>query len=69
MNVIIAGAGEVGGHAAEVLSAEGHNVTMIDLSASRLSELNETLDVRTLVGHCTHFDVLHEAGAEMTDRI
>lgn len=64
MNVIIAGAGEVGGHAAEVLSSGGHNVTVIDLSAERLQNLSETLDLRTLVGHCSHFDVLHEAGVE-----
>lgn len=67
MNVIIAGAGEVGGHAAEVLSADGHNVTVIDLSAQRLRALSETLDVRTLVGHCSHLDVLHEAGVDRCD--
>ena len=60
MNVIIAGAGEVGGHAAEVLSAGGHNVTVIDRDAERLRLLNETLDLRTLVGHCAHYDVLRD---------
>ncbi len=44
MNVIIAGAGEVGGHAAEVLSGAGHNVTVIDLSLERLRHLDDTLD-------------------------
>ena len=67
MNVIIAGAGEVGGHAAEVLSAAGHSVTVIDVSAERLRSLDDTLDVRTLVGHCAHFGVLHEAGVERCD--
>lgn len=67
MNVIIAGAGEVGGHAAEVLSADGHNVTVIDLSASRLRALDDSLDVRTLVGHCSHFAVLREAGVDRCD--
>ncbi len=67
VNVIIAGAGEVGGNAAEVLSADGHNVTVIDLSADRLRALSETLDVRTLVGHCSHFGVLREAGASRCD--
>lgn len=69
MNVIIAGAGEVGGHAAEVLSAGGHNVTVIDRNAERLRLLNETLDLRTLVGHCAHYDVLREAGVERCDLI
>ena len=67
MNIIIAGAGEVGGHAAEVLSAAGHNVTIIDRSVDRLRQLSDTLDLRTLVGYCTHFDVLREAGAEKCD--
>ncbi len=67
MNVIIAGAGAVGGHAAEVLSAGGHNVTVIDLSAERLRALSDTLDLRTLVGHCSHFDVLRKAGADHCD--
>ncbi len=67
MNVIVAGAGEVGGHAAEVLSADGHNVTVIDLSADRLRALSDTLDLQTCVGRCTHFDVLQEAGASRCD--
>lgn len=67
MNIVIGGAGEVGGHAAEVLSGDGHKVTVIDLSAERLSALGDTLDVRTLQGHCAHYDVLHEAGVDRCD--
>jgi trk system potassium uptake protein TrkA len=67
MNAIIAGAGEVGGHAAEVLSSVGHNVTLIDLSAEKLEVLNDRLDIRTLVGNCGHLDVLQEAGAAKCD--
>lgn len=67
MNVLIAGAGEIGSHAAEVLSKAGHRVTVIDLSADRLRTLNDKLDIRTLEGHCAHFDVLREAGAEQCD--
>ena len=52
---------------AEVLSADGHNVTVVDLSAERLRQLGERLDLRTLVGHCTHSDVLIEAGADRCD--
>ena len=67
MNIIIAGAGEVGSHAAEVLSANGHNVTIVDLSADRLRSLGDTLDVQTVTGHCTHFDVLRTANVENCD--
>lgn len=67
MNIIIAGAGEAGSHAAEVLSSDGHNVTVIDVSAERLQALNERLDLRTLVGHCAHLEVLRAAGADRCD--
>ncbi len=67
MNIIIAGAGEVGGHAADVLSTAGHNVTVIDLDAARLESLNDSHDVRVLQGHCAHFDVLKEARVEHCD--
>jgi len=30
MNIVIAGAGEVGRHSAEVLAGEGHQITVID---------------------------------------
>lgn len=67
MNIIIAGAGEVGSHAAEVLSANGHNVTVVDLSTERLRTLGDTLDVQTVTGSCTHFAVLRSAGVEHCD--
>jgi len=67
MNVIIGGAGEVGNHAAEVLSTAGHGVTVIDLSAGQLRAVSNVLDVRTLVGHCAHVDVLREAACEKCD--
>ena len=67
MNVIIAGAGEAGGYAADVLSAAGHSVTVIDLSAEKLSVVSERLDVRTLVGNCAHLRVLKEAEVERCD--
>ncbi len=62
MEIIIAGTGEVGGHAADVLSKAGHNVTVIDLNQERLQLLNNSLDLSTLTGHCAHYSVLEEAG-------
>ena len=67
MFVIIAGAGEVGRQAAEALSTRGDNVTVIDLDARQITRLSDSLDVRTLVGHCAHFDVLEEAGVDKCD--
>ncbi|MCH7526927.1 MAG: Trk system potassium transporter TrkA [Planctomycetes bacterium] len=62
MKIVIAGAGEVGRHAAEVLSASGNSVTVIEQSVSVLRTLADALDVRTLRGNCAHADVLRDAG-------
>ena len=50
MNIIICGAGKTGAHAAEILSSQGADVTVIDESQSLLDSLSEGLDVATLVG-------------------
>ncbi len=67
MNIVICGAGEVGRHCAEVLAAQGHNITVVDRQAETLSDLDDVLDVRNLVGHGTHADVLLEAGCAKAD--
>ena len=67
MNIIICGAGTVGSYAADVLASAGHNITLIDLQAQRLADIEETMDVRTLQGNCTYADVLKKAGAASAD--
>ena len=63
MNVIIAGAGEVGTYTADVLAGLGHNITVIDSRADRLAFVEDTMDVRTLLGNAANADILREAGA------
>ena len=67
MNVTICGAGAVGGHAAEVLGAEGHNITIIDTQSTKLGLLDETLDAHSLQGNGTHAETLLEAGCAKAD--
>ncbi len=67
MNIIICGAGEVGRHAAEVLGAAGHNVTIIDQSPAKLAALEEVMDVRNLLGNAVHVNTLLEAGCDGAD--
>ena len=67
MNIVICGAGEVGRHAAEVLSTQGHNITVIDLSVQKLAVLEDTLDIRSLIGDATHAETLLEAGVARAD--
>lgn len=67
MRVIISGAGEVGFHLAKLLAAEAHAITLIDIEKERLDYAENHLDVFTLQGDSTSFDVLHEAEASKAD--
>ena len=61
MNIVIVGAGEVGSHLAENLSAQAHNIYVVDKSAGLASELNEKLDARVVCGAGSSVSALEEA--------
>ncbi|XAL98898.1 Trk system potassium transporter TrkA [Phycisphaeraceae bacterium D3-23] len=67
MNIVISGAGEVGRHTAEVLAPAGHSITIIDQSASKLAEVDELMDVGSLVGNCAEAQVQLLAGVDKAD--
>jgi trk system potassium uptake protein TrkA len=69
MKIIILGAGQVGSSVAEVLAKEANDITMIDLDADKLQELQDRLDIRTVIGQASHPEVLGRAGAEDADMI
>jgi trk system potassium uptake protein TrkA len=69
MKVVICGAGQVGSNIARYLSAGGNSVTVIDQSAELIQRLSDSHDVRGIVGHASHPDVLAEAGAEDADML
>ena len=70
MNILILGAGQVGSSAAYQLSKEEANeVTIVDLSEDVLRELQDRLDLRTVVGHAAYPEVLERAGANDSDII
>ena len=69
MKVLICGAGQVGFGIAERLSQERNDVTVIDTSPRLISVISDVLDVRGIVGHGSHPDVLDSAGAADTDMI
>ena len=62
MNIIICGAGKTGAHAAEILSADGADVTVIDESQTLLESLADSLDVAILVGQPSAAKDLQTAG-------
>jgi trk system potassium uptake protein TrkA len=68
MKILILGAGQVGSSAAYHLSREEANeVTVVDMRAGVLRELQDRLDIRTVVGHAAHPEVLDRAGANDAD--
>lgn len=70
MKILILGAGQVGSSAAYHLSREEANeVTVVDLRADVLRELQDRLDIRTVVGHAAYPEVLERAGALDADII
>lgn len=69
MRVIICGAGQVGHGIAERLAAEKNDVSVIDTQPELIHKICDTLDVRGIVGHGSHPDVLEAAGAKEADMI
>ena len=67
MKIIIAGAGRIGSSLAEVLSKEGHDITVIDRDEETISHVSSDIDVICMEGSATNPDVLAEAGAENAD--
>jgi trk system potassium uptake protein len=69
MNIIICGAGRVGFSISKQLSAQGHSITIIDHSSEYIQKINESQDVKGVVGRATFPSVLEKAGAEDADMI
>jgi len=67
MRVIIMGCGRVGSRLANVLDAEGHDVTVVDVKARSFRRLRENFGGRTVLGTGIDEDILREAGAEQAD--
>ena len=69
MNIIICGAGMVGFSISKQLQSQGHSVTVIDQSSEDIKKINDTQDVKGIVGRATYPSVLEKAGAEDADMI
>jgi trk system potassium uptake protein TrkA len=70
MNILILGAGQVGTTAAYSLAREEANeVTIVDRNPDVLRELQDRLDVRTVVGDGAYPEVLERASAKEADMI
>jgi len=70
MKIIILGAGQVGSTAAfQLARQEANEVTIVDHNATVLRDLQDRLDVRTVVGHAAYPATLERAGAADADMI
>ena len=61
MNIIICGAGRVGFTISKLLSEQNHSITVIDQSSEDIQKINETLDVKAIVGKATSPAILEKA--------
>ena len=62
MNIIIAGAGEVGYHLAKLLTKESHSIVLIDTRAKILSRAESEMDLLTIHGSGYSLSILDKAG-------
>jgi len=67
MKIIILGAGQVGTSVAENLVSEANDITVVDTDPSRLTLLQDRLDLRSVAGNASSPSVLRQAGAEDAD--
>jgi trk system potassium uptake protein TrkA len=69
MKIIILGAGQVGSSVAQNLASEANDITVVDNRPEILRDLQDRIDIRTVMGPASHPEVLTRAGAEDADMI
>ena len=69
MNIIICGAGRVGFTISKLLSEQNHSITIIDQSSDDIQKINESLDVKAIVGKATSPSILEKANTSDADMI
>jgi len=67
MNIIITGGGKVGTTLVRQLSAEGHNLTLVDYDKRVLEAAAEQYDVMAVQGNGASMETLLEAGVKDAD--
>ena len=60
---------EVGFTIAKLLSEQGHSITVIDQSSEDIQKINDSLDVKAVVGKGTYPSILEKANASEADMI
>jgi len=69
MKVVICGAGEVGFNIARYLAGENNDIVVVDQRPDLVHQISDSLDVKALVGHAAHPEVLDRAGIADADML
>jgi trk system potassium uptake protein TrkA len=69
VKILILGAGQVGSTVAESLVGEANDITVVDSDGEKLRQLQDRLDLRTLVGNAAYPSTLEQAGIVDTDML
>ncbi|MBQ4425947.1 MAG: Trk system potassium transporter TrkA [Lachnospiraceae bacterium] len=67
MKILIAGGGKVGSSLIKELSAENHEITLIERRASTIERLCQMYDIMGIEGNCATMRVLRDADTENAD--
>ncbi|WP_455234972.1 NAD-binding protein, partial [Thiogranum longum] len=57
MKIIILGAGQVGSSVAQNLASEANDITVVDSRPDILQDLQDRIDIRTVMGSASHPEV------------
>ena len=69
MKIVILGAGQVGSTVASALVHEDNDITIVDVDEQRLKELQDQMDIRSVLGYASHPKVMERAGIEDADLV
>lgn len=69
MNVLVVGCGRLGTRLANKLDREGHDVSVVDISADMFRQLSDDFDGITITGMPMDMNVLQNAGVESCDAV
>jgi len=67
MRIVVIGAGAVGSHLAERLSAEGQDVVVVESNPATAAEVQDQIDCLVITGNGSSREVLEQAGADRAD--
>lgn len=67
MDIVIAGAGAVGTHLAKMLSTQEHNIILIDSDEDKIAEIENQIDILTILGSCSSVSDLLDAKVNKAD--